>query len=93
MGGSSSINYMQYVRGNSQNYDSWRDEHGCEGWGYDDVLRLFRRSENNLDIENEFHGVGGPVNVATPAPESTTPLRQVFIKAGDQAGFTMNPDH
>ena len=94
MGGSSCLNYMQYVRGNAQNYDSWRDEYGCEGWGFDDVLPLFKRSENNADFgESEYHGAGGELDVAQPVPESATPLRQIFIDAGDQAGFTANDDY
>ena len=40
LGGSSSMNAMLYVRGHRADYDGWRDEAGCEGWGWDDVLPL-----------------------------------------------------
>src|SRR5579859_2240967 len=44
LGGTSSINYMVYMRGHRDNYDGWRAA-GNEGWGYDDVLPYFKRSE------------------------------------------------
>ncbi|MEO6204512.1 MAG: GMC family oxidoreductase N-terminal domain-containing protein, partial [Mycobacteriales bacterium] len=46
LGGSSSINAMIYIRGNRQDFDGWRDG-GCPGWGFDDVLPYFTRSEDN----------------------------------------------
>src|SRR4051794_7298028 len=38
LGGGSSINGMVYIRGNAQDYDRWRDEYGCDGWGYSELL-------------------------------------------------------
>ena len=54
LGGSSSINAMIYIRGNRLDFDGWRDA-GCEGWGYDDVLPYFLRSEGNERGTSEFH--------------------------------------
>ena len=45
LGGSSSLNYMQHVRGSRHNFDSWA-ANGCEGWSYKDVLPYFIKSEN-----------------------------------------------
>ncbi|KAK1120125.1 hypothetical protein K0M31_012849 [Melipona bicolor] len=50
MGGSSTINMMMYVRGNSRDYNEWA-EAGNYGWSYEEVLPYFLKSENNLDPE------------------------------------------
>ena len=42
------MNAMLYVRGHRDDYDGWRDDAGCEGWGWDDVLPYFLRSENHV---------------------------------------------
>jgi choline dehydrogenase-like flavoprotein len=60
LGGCSSINAMIYIRGARVDYDGWRDA-GCEGWGYDEVLPYFLRSEDNSRGADSFHGVGGPL--------------------------------
>ena len=65
LGGSSSINAMLYIRGQSADYDGWR-QLGCEGWSWDDVLPYFRRSQNQERGACEHHGVGGPLNVSDP---------------------------
>ena len=62
LGGSSSINAMLYVRGNKWDYDH-RASLGNPGWSYSDVLPLFKRSENNEQFKDNFHGQGGPLNV------------------------------
>ncbi|XP_044594452.1 glucose dehydrogenase [FAD, quinone]-like [Cotesia glomerata] len=67
MGGSSSINYMLYVRGNRGDYDEWASL-GNYGWDYDSVLPYFLKSENNDDPDivkknPKYHGTGGYLNV------------------------------
>lgn len=61
-GGCSSVNGMLYIRGHRDNYDGWRDA-GNEGWGYDDVLPYFKKSETHEDGESAFHGASGPLQV------------------------------
>lgn len=89
LGGSSSMNAMMYVRGRPLDYDGWR-EAGCEGWGYDDVLPLFKRAEGNERGESEVHGSSGPLAVSDlPTPR---PLTRRFMEAAQSAGIPLNPD-
>ncbi len=83
LGGSSSINAMLYVRGNAWDYDHWR-QLGNEGWSYRDVLPFFKKAENNERGADEFHGAGGPLNVADQTDPSK--LNEGFLKACEQAG-------
>ncbi|XP_063241678.1 glucose dehydrogenase [FAD, quinone]-like [Bacillus rossius redtenbacheri] len=65
LGGSTSTNGMFYVRGSRQDYDNWQAM-GNPGWGYDDMLKYFIRSENNgaeALAATEYHGSKGPLNV------------------------------
>jgi choline dehydrogenase len=56
LGGSSSVNGTLYVRGHRAGYDSWRDDSGCTGWGYDDLLPYFRKAEDGaLSVEPQRH--------------------------------------
>jgi choline dehydrogenase len=83
VGGSSSINAMLYVRGNAWDYDHWR-QLGNQGWSYADVLPFFKKAENNERGGDDFHGLGGPLNVADQADPSK--LNEAFLKASEQAG-------
>jgi len=83
LGGSSSINAMLYVRGNAWDYDHWR-QLGNEGWSYNDVLPFFKKAENNERGGDEFHGTGGPLNVADQVEPSK--INEGFLKACEQAG-------
>ncbi|HWJ72573.1 MAG TPA: GMC family oxidoreductase N-terminal domain-containing protein [Kaistia sp.] len=62
LGGCSSINGMIYMRGQAQDYDGWRDA-GNPGWGWSDVLPLFRRSEHHFGAADEAHGTTGELRV------------------------------
>jgi choline dehydrogenase len=89
VGGSSAINAMIYIRGNRADYDSWRDS-GNAGWGFAEVLPYFKKSENQERGASEYHGVGGPVNVADP--RYVNPLTRAFLAATEEVGITGNPD-
>ena len=65
LGGSSSINGMIYVRGQRQDYDHWAAL-GNRGWGYEDVLPYFRKSEDQARGADAFHGQGGGLGVSDP---------------------------
>jgi len=62
MGGCSSINGMIYMRGQAADYDHWR-QLGNPGWGWDDVLPLFKKSEDHQRLNGAFHGQGGELRV------------------------------
>lgn len=89
LGGSSSINGLLYVRGQREDFDGWRDA-GCVGWGHDDVLPYFIRSEDQQRGADDWHGVGGPLAVS----DQTEPheLCEAFLAAGERLGQPLNPD-
>ncbi len=65
IGGSSAINAMIYMRGQAADYDHWR-QLGLTGWGWDDVLPVFRKHEDHYLGESDFHGAGGEWRVEPP---------------------------
>lgn len=89
LGGGSSINAMIYIRGQSEDYDTWQSM-GCPGWGYADVLPVFCRSEGNQRLAGEFHGTKGPLKVSDL--NYTHPLSRAFLRAAQEAGIPYNDD-
>ncbi|SER27250.1 GMC family oxidoreductase [Natrinema salaciae] len=89
LGGSSSINAMIYIRGQPDDYDHWA-QLGNEGWGYEDVLPSFKRAEHNERGPSEYHGTGGPRNVADL--RSPNELSEAFVEAGQAVGLPHNED-
>ncbi|HUQ06840.1 MAG TPA: GMC family oxidoreductase N-terminal domain-containing protein [Kofleriaceae bacterium] len=68
LGGTSCLNAMIYIRGHRDNYDAWRDL-GNPGWGWDDVLPHFKRSEDNVRGASSSRGAGGLLHVSDhPTP-------------------------
>lgn len=91
LGGSSVINAMIYARGHPSDFDGWAAL-GNPGWGYDDVLPYFKRSEANAIHRNSpFHGVDGPLHVTNL--RSPSPLNDVFLEACQEQGIPYNPDY
>ncbi len=62
LGGCSSINGMIYMRGQARDYDQWR-QLGNQGWGWDDVLPYFKKSERHFGQEDTFHSTAGELRV------------------------------
>ena len=89
LGGSSSINGMIYIRGHAQDYDLWR-QMGLKGWGFDEVLPYFKKSEDNEAGADDFHGINGPLGVSNVS--NSIELFDAFIDAGLQAGHTRTDD-
>ncbi|WP_299849678.1 choline dehydrogenase [uncultured Roseovarius sp.] len=90
LGGSSSLNGLLYVRGQSQDYDRWR-QMGNKGWGWDDVLPLFKRAENNERGSDEYHGDQGPLSVSNMRIQR--PITDAWVAAAQAAGYPFNPDY
>ena len=82
VGGSSSMNAMLYVRGRPLDYDLWVRA-GAEGWGWQDVLPYFLRSEDNARGASDFHGSGGPLRVSEQ--RSPRPINRRFLAAAAAA--------
>jgi choline dehydrogenase len=90
LGGSSSINAMIYIRGSRYDYDTWRDEYGCEGWGYTDLFPYFLRAESNSRGASAYHGADGPLSVQDPKYKSA--MTAAFVDAARQWGMEANDD-
>jgi choline dehydrogenase len=92
LGGSSSINGMLYVRGNPADYDGWA-QRGCNGWGYDDVLPFFMKSEDFRGDggDEKYRSKGGPLVVEDY--RTILPITHKFIEAAQQAGFPLTKDY
>ena len=89
IGGSSAINAMVYMRGQSADYDHWR-QLGLTGWGWDDVLPYFKKHENHFLGESELHGVGGELRIEEPRVQWD--LLEAFRAAAEQADIKSVPD-
>lgn len=89
IGGGSSVNAQIYTRGNALDYDEWC-QLGCTGWGYNDVLPYFRKSEDNDTYDDEFHGTGGPLGVSQPG--APLPICEAYFAAAAQLGIPRNLD-
>ncbi|XZT21641.1 choline dehydrogenase [Acinetobacter baumannii] len=90
LGGSSSINGMNWVRGNPWDYDNW-EALGAKGWSYKDCLPYFKKAESFDKGGNEYRGDSGPMKIETC--KANNPLYQAFLEAGVQAGYERVDDH
>ena len=89
LGGSSGINYMAYVRGHPGDFDKW-SEMGAEGWSFEEVLPYFKKSEdlapsNEIVVDGEAHGKGGPLGVSVRSP--VIPASRDFVAAAEATGM------
>lgn len=90
LGGSSAINGMVHVRGHASDYDRWR-QFGNIGWGWDDVLPYFKRSEDYDRGASATHGSGGELSVTTPAYR--WPILEAYMDAAGELGLPRLPDY
>ena len=90
LGGSSAINSMVYIRGNRNDYDGWAAL-GCDGWGYDDVLPVFKKMESNqIGQSAKYHGFDGELTISKQ--QDPNQVAKVFVVAGQAAGLPENTD-
>jgi len=85
LGGSSSINGLVYIRGQPQDYDGW----GIPGWTFRDMLPYFKKSENQVRGADDWHGVGGPLEVGDLERHE---LCDAFIDSAAAIGIARNAD-
>ena len=89
LGGTSAINGLLYVRGQSQDYDVWR-QLGNVGWSYRDVLPYFRKAEKQERGGDDLHGSEGPLGVSDPRYDSE--ISRAFIEACVACGIPETKD-
>ena len=89
IGGSGSINAMVYVRGQPRDYNDWKAL-GNLGWGWDDVLPWFKKSED-FDWHSAHHGRGGPQHV-TDMSSHVHPICHSFVETARALGFNASAD-
>ncbi len=89
LGGSSSINGLIYIRGQTQDYDDWAAG-GALGWDWESVLPYFKKSENQQHGADEWHGAQGPLHVQDQ--HASYPVEERLIQSGMRLGLPFNPD-
>lgn len=89
LGGSSAINGMIYMRGQAKDYEHWKTQ-GNPGWGWEDVLPYFKKSEDHFIGANDFHGQGGEWRVERQ--RLSWAVLDSFAKACIQAGIPATDD-
>ncbi len=90
LGGSSSINGLLYVRGQQQDFDDWRDL-GNAGWGWDDVVPLFRKLEDWQGAPSQGRGLNGPMKVSETRGKRD--IVAAWLQAAQNCGYPWNEDY
>ena len=89
LGGSSSINGLNFLRGHRSSYDAWVDQ-GATGWGFDDLLPYFRKSETTVGRAPQVRGTEGPM-VVGPTLEPS-PVIVAALAAAAEKGYRIADD-
>ena len=90
LGGSSSINGHLYVRGQPEDYNQWA-QLGNTGWGYDDILPYFKKSEFKENGDGKYRGKNGPLFVSDIVEKH--PLCEEFIESSKEIGVSIQEDY
>jgi choline dehydrogenase len=89
LGGGSTINAMVWTRGMQKDYDGWA-KNGAKGWGFSDVLPIFKSQEDWEGGANEWRGTGGPIHIRRP--KDPHPLAPAFLDAAREMGMPILDD-
>ncbi len=92
VGGSSAVNTAIALRGVPEDYDGWAALGNSE-WSWEKVLPYFRRLENDLDFDDDFHGRAGPVPIRRYRDDELTPVQAAFVKTMRALGYPEVPDN
>lgn len=91
VGGSSAVNTCIALRGQPFDFDEWADL-GLPEWSFKRCLPAFKRLENDLDLQNEWHGNSGPIPVRRHTPDELVTWQAAFLEACAELGFPSCPD-
>ncbi|KOB75991.1 putative ecdysone oxidase [Operophtera brumata] len=98
LGGSSSLNFMAYTRGNYHDYDNWAAVTEDPSWSWEKVLPYFKKSENMLgrrileSKNGKFHGTEGYMNIKNPHSELVDEYLEAFQEVGNDIVVDINGD-
>ena len=91
IGGSGSINGQVFLRGLPEDFERW-ESFGNDEWGYLKVLPYYRRSETDMDIQDDFHGTDGPLPIVRRENEEWPEVQRAFYQACMERGYPPNHD-
>ena len=91
VGGSSAVNTCIALRGQAYDYDEWASI-GLKEWSWDACLPAFKRIENDLDFQDEWHGDEGPLPLRRHPPTEWVPWQTTFVEACLDEGYPSCPD-
>ena len=92
VGGSSAVNTAIALRGVPEDYDEWA-ELGNDAWSWDQVLPYFRRLENDLDFDDDYHGRDGPIPLRRHREDELVPVQAAFVRAMRALGYEETRDN
>ena len=92
IGGSGSINGQVFLRGLPEDFERWESHFGNQEWGYLKVLPYYRKSETDMDIQDDFHGTDGPLPIVRRENEEWPEVQKAFYEACMERGYPPNHD-
>jgi choline dehydrogenase len=90
LGGGSSVNVNAYLRGSKADYAKWTKAAGGFPWGWEEMIKVFKRQEGNTRFDNDAHGGDGPLKVGDPL--AVPPSSNIFIRTMQRLGLNYRED-